>query len=71
MMIFTMLIPVLFYSLRDLRLAKQEGNWVYFIVYLAMMTTALVLWLLLARGIALTSPNKYIIDFISLFINPQ
>lgn len=71
MMILTLLAPVLFYSIRDLRLAKQEGNWLYFILYLALMTTALVLWMLLARNIPLTSPNQYITDFISLFVTPQ
>lgn len=71
MMILTLLVPVLFYSIRDLRLAKQKGYWAYFILYLALMTAAMVLWMLVARNVPLTSPDKYIIDIISLFVTPQ
>lgn len=71
MKVITLLLPIVFYCVRDLRLAKQENNWAYFILYLALMTIAMVLWMLLARNIQLTSPNKYIMDFISLFVSPQ
>lgn len=71
MMILTMLLPVLFFGIHDLRLAKQESNWLYMILYLVMITIALVLWVLLARNIPLKSPNEYIIELISLFVTPQ
>lgn len=71
MMFLTLLTPIVFYCIRDLRHAAREGRWAYFLLYLAMMTGATVLWLLLWRNVPLTSPNKYIMDIINMFVPPQ
>ncbi len=71
MMFFLFLVPAVLYGIHDLRPAIREGKKLYIFAYLALTTTALVLWTLLSRGIQLTSPNAWIIQLVDMFSSAQ
>ncbi len=71
MMFLLFLVPAVLYGIRDLRPAIREGKKLYIFAYLALTTTALVLWTLLSRGIQLTSPNAWIIQLVDMFSSAQ
>lgn len=64
------LVPVLFFSILDLRSAIRDRKMGYVTLYLGMVTCVMVCVVLLSRGIVLPSPNRFIIAAIEVFTGP-
>ena len=70
-MVVYVLIAVAFFSLADLVPAIRQNNRKYIYIYSAMMTAVLVVWILLAKGVDLPSPNPAIRAAIEAIVGPQ
>ena len=70
-MIVYVLVAVAFFSILDLVPAIRENNRKFVYIYSVMMTAVLVVWILLAKGVELPSPNPAIRAAIEAIVGPQ